>query len=281
VLDAMQERFIRERTYLKGVTPNTVLWYRDSFRAFAGATDTKDAIQERIVALRERGISPISINTYLRAVNAYNAWRHAEGHAPDVIRIPRLKEPQKVLATLRPEHIAKILGHRPTDATRRAHTLVVLLLDTGLRFQEALNLRWSHIDLDNLLVTVELGKGQRGRVVPMSSECRKVMFKWQHGHVAPDALVFPSRSGRVLDKRNVLDEFHALGKLLGIEGVRFSPHTMRHTLGLNYLRNGGDPFRLQKLLGHRTLELTRRYCAIQTSDLSAVHERFSVIGGGR
>ena len=61
----MVEEFIRERQYLKGVSPATVLWYRDSFRAFQGALDSKILIVQRVEELMRRGVKPVSINTYL------------------------------------------------------------------------------------------------------------------------------------------------------------------------------------------------------------------------
>ena len=54
----MTEQFIRERHYLLGVSPRTVVWYRCSFKAFANALDSKEAAQGRIVELRQRGVSP-------------------------------------------------------------------------------------------------------------------------------------------------------------------------------------------------------------------------------
>ena len=71
------EEFITERTYLKGVSPATVQWYRSSFKAFEGALGSKQAIVERIGTLRERN-STISVNTYLRCINAYFRWLHQE-----------------------------------------------------------------------------------------------------------------------------------------------------------------------------------------------------------
>ena len=52
---------------------------------------------------------------------------------------------------------------------------------------------------------------------------------------------------------------------------------MRHSFATYYLRNGGDVFRLQRILGHSTLEMTRRYVQLQTEDLSAVHDGLSVL----
>jgi site-specific recombinase XerD len=172
------ESFIRERRYLKNVTPKTVAWYRDSFRAFEGAMDTRAGVLERIAKLRDRGVSAISVNTYLRCVNAFYHWASAEGHLiGERIHIPRLKQEQKVLATLTPEHVRKIIVFQPRKKDRKIHTLSVLLLDTGLRTDEALSLTPEDVDLDNLLLRVR-GKGGKHRMVPLSREMRKVMVNW-------------------------------------------------------------------------------------------------------
>jgi integrase len=60
----------------------------------------------------------------------------------------------------------------------RLHTLIALLLDTGVRIEEALSLNRGDVDLDNLLVTV-FGKGRKERRVPFSFELRKVLFRYE------------------------------------------------------------------------------------------------------
>jgi hypothetical protein len=74
------------------------------FRAFAGALDSKQAIVGRIAEIRQRGAFHITINnSYLRYINAYFMWLHKE-HGEDLIRIPRLREEQRILATLNAKH---------------------------------------------------------------------------------------------------------------------------------------------------------------------------------
>jgi integrase/recombinase XerD len=275
----LTERFVQERKYLKSVAEKTLAWYGHSFHAFRGAMESKAMIGARITELRQRGVSATSVNTYLRTVNAYFRWMHTEGHASELIHIPRLKEEQKVLATLTPEQVQRLIQFKPREKyEHRIHTLAMLLLDSGMRIDEALSLRRHDVDLDNLLVKLH-GKGQRERIVPISAECRKVLWKYQNRPGAPsarqDSLVFSTRTGTKLLQRNLLREFHALGDRLKITGVRFSFHTMRHTFAVNYIRNGGDVFRLQRILGHSSLEMTRRYVNLQTSDLQAVHDRLS------
>ena len=274
----LTERFIQERKYLKSVTHKTLEWYKYSFHAFRGAMGSKDTIGAKIAELRQRGVSATSVNTYLRTLNAYFRWMHTEGHTKALIRLPPLKEEVKVLATLRPEHVQRLVQLKPKGPwEQRIHTVAMLLLDSGMRIDEALSLRREDVDLDNLLVKLH-GKGQRERIVPISAECRKLLWKYLNRPGAPsvrqDSLVFSTRTGTKLLQRNLLQEFHALGDRLRI----ISFHTMRHTFAVNYIRNGGDVFRLQRILGHSTLEMTRRYVSLQVTDLSEVHERFSLLG---
>ncbi|OGN91986.1 MAG: hypothetical protein A2Z75_05315 [Chloroflexi bacterium RBG_13_50_10] len=61
------------------------------------------------------------------------------------------------------------------------------------------------------------------------------------------------------------------GQQSGIAGVRCSPHTLRHTAAISFLRNGGNAFSLQRLLGHSSLEMTRHYCEVADVDVKNAH----------
>jgi integrase/recombinase XerD len=276
------EEFVQHQVYLKNVTPATVAWYRCSWKAFRLdnlQTISRADVTGAIVRLRSDGVSPVSVNTYLRCINAFLAWLHREGYSAEPLCIPKLKEPKKVLSTFTPEHIKTIVAFKPrTLNDRRIHTLACLLLDAGLRISEALQLRRKDLDLDNLLVKLN-GKGAKQRIVPISLEMRKILFKWMREQSinSPEAMVFTTRTGTALSKRNAQRDLVTLAKRLHITGVRVSPHTFRHTFAVNYIRNGGSALHLQRVLGHSTLEMTRRYVNLDQSDLSAVHERLSCL----
>jgi hypothetical protein len=78
-LDALFERFLRERQYLKNVTPKTLVWYEAAWKAFnrsriaaPSATLIKRSdLQQFVVHLRQRGVKPVTCNTWLRALNAF------------------------------------------------------------------------------------------------------------------------------------------------------------------------------------------------------------------
>ncbi len=57
----------------------------------------------------------------------------------------------------------------------------------------------------------------------------------------------------------------------GIVGKRVSPHALRHSFATAYLRNGGDQFSLQRILRHKSTEMTERYVHLAAGDVAARH----------
>ena len=266
------EQFIKERTYLAGVTPATISWYEWSFKAFAGALESKEAIIERIAQLKGRGLSHTSINTYLRCINAYLRWLHLEHHR-EPLKIPWLKEEQKILQTFSPEQISRIVHWKAHGSRLKA--LALCALDTGLRVEELLTLTRSTVDLDNLHLRVR-GKGNRHRLVPVSLELRKVLFRHLASH--QHDLVFCTKDGGKLSQRNLLRDFKSLCRSLNITGVRCSFHSLRHTFACEYLRRGGNLEFLRRILGHASLETTQRYLrSLGIEDLRKVHDGLSLL----
>lgn len=153
--------------------------------------------------------------------------------------------------------------------------LALTLLDAGIRLDEALSLCVQDCNLDDLLLTVT-GKGRKQRVIPFSMELRRLLAKFimdfcPHAH----QFIFGTKQCRKLSQRNVLRDIKALCVRLGFTAPRRTVHATRHTFATEYLRRGGSLFHLQKVLGHPSLEMVRRYAGLVTADLQAAHERVS------
>jgi integrase/recombinase XerD len=279
------QTFAVEKRYLSNISPRTFSGYQIAWKALEGVLPSTleelnaSAIKSAVVALASRGLSPVSVNVYLRVLNTFLHWLHTEGRMVEMLKASRLKEPQSVLPTFTAQQIRLLMNAKPSgENSRRAQAAALVVLDTGLRGRELTGLRRADIDLENLLLKVN-GKGSKQRIVPFSTEGRKILWRWITSH--PADVLWPTSSGRMVSYRNLSRDFAYLCNSLGITGVRCSFHTLRHTFAVNYVRSGGDPFRLQRILGHTTLEMTKRYVHLQTEDLSSVHDRYSVLQTGR
>ncbi len=267
---ALVQQFIQERKYLLGVTPKTIIWYGCGFKAFEGALESKEAINQRIVELRQRGVKPITINSYLRVVNAFLKWNKQH------LKIARLKEEKKILATFTPEQVSRLIHYKPIGRNEtRAHAIALVALDTGLRISELLGLTRQNVDLDNLVLRVH-GKGNKERLVPMSIELRKSLYRHLACHNYPR--VFCTSRGTALTVRNSERDFKIMCGKAGIAGVRASWHTLRHSFAVNYLRKGGNLYYLQRILGHSSITTTEGYLkSLGVDDLKKVHDGLSLL----
>lgn len=280
------EQFIQERRFLKGVSPKTLEWYKYSFKAFApvlttsfeASTTLKAGIIKRIGELQQtgRGNKAVSINTYLRCLKTFLLWCHTEGIVKERVKLSWLKEEDKILATFSPEQIKRIVNWKPVRRSdARLHTLVLTAIDTGLRVEELVSLSRSDVDFEHLTLRV-VGKGNKHRLVPMSVELRKILWRHLSKHQFPR--VFSTLQGAKLSKRNLLRDFKELCTTIGISGVRCSLHTLRHSFAVNYLRNGGNLYMLQRILGHSSIVTTERYIrSLGIEDIVKEHSSRSLL----
>lgn len=274
----MFEQFIKERQYLQNVSPRTIQWYRESFKWLGTPTPSKDQLKDFVIRMRQKGLKPTSCNNRIRAVNSYLHWNNgSEGEKCSSgcqhLRVHKLKEVHRVLPTFTPENIKKIAAWKPTDFySKRLHTILLALADTGCRIDELLTLKWSDVDMDNLLLTV-MGKGSRQRRIPFSFALRKHLCRFKHEH----QLVFPTRRGSKLGRREVLRDCKKLCGRLDIPVPERTLHAFRHTFAVNYLRRGGSVFHLQKCLGHSSLDMTRVYANLNVDDLQKMHQQITLL----
>lgn len=212
-------------------------------------------------------------------MNSFLTWLYENEYIPDKLRMKQLRVEFNVVQTFTMPHLRAIITYKPKSKTQlRLHTLLLLLIDAGIRIDEALTLTRDKVDLDNYLITV-MGKGQKERILPFSVECRKVLYRYLAKHKFN--LVFCTRDGCKLSYWNTLRDFKSLAKELGITGVRVSFHTLRHTFAYQYIKGGGNMFALQKSFGHTNLQMTRGYAELQTEDLQEAHLKTSLLSRPR
>jgi integrase/recombinase XerD len=234
---------------------------------------------------QQDGLSLHSINSYLRSIRAFWSWLTAEGVVEQNVftrvRIP--KAPVKVIPTFSEEQLNSMISaiNGDTPGGFRDLTAILTLLDTGMRISELAGLRLDDMRLDEGILKV-IGKGNKERLIPIGRNVRRLLWKYI-SLVRPDPAtprvdaVFLTADGRPIGRQLILHRMTYYGKKVGLRGVRCSPHTLRHTAALSFLRNGGDVFSLQRLLGHSSLAMTRHYCELADVDVRQAHSKASPV----
>jgi len=138
----------------------------------------------------------------------------------------------------------------------RGYTIILTLLDAGIRVSELCNLKLDNLWLEEGMLKV-LGKGNKERLIPIGKQVQRFLWRYINRYRPEPATVnsdflFLTREGRPLTKDRVEKIMSYYGKKAGLRGVRCSPHTLRHSAAVRFLRNGGDVFSMQRMLGHAT-----------------------------
>lgn len=291
ILQNLHDDFLRSLVYLKGCSPKTIRSYRQSFTSFqqslaiphgspACADDlvNKAQLEAWVIWMRAKGMSAGGANVYIRGMNSFLS--HLEEQ--EIQTLPRLKvlrTETNSLETFSDSDIRLILSFRPrTFYDFRLWTLIQCLIDTGCRIEEVLSIPENDVDMENCLLAVN-GKGNKIRRVPFSLELRKALFRYAQikSRQGISGYFFSTHDGSRLMYRNILRDVTKFCEGLGITGVRCSPHTFRHTFATNFIRNGGNPFHLQRILGHNHISTTMKYVHLQSEDLSKAHAQFGIL----
>jgi integrase/recombinase XerD len=212
-------------------------------------------------------------------VKGLSRWLFSEGRLQtDPFTTVKLAKPStKIPEPFSDEEVRWLL--RATHHTRepqRNKTILLILLDSGLRVSELVSLDLKHIRFeDGTAMAKVMGKGNKMREVPLGKEAVKELKCYLNGRIAGP--VFTSGNGKPLSVRRVEEIIKECAKLAGVNGKRTSPHILRHTFAKKYLLNGGDPFSLQQILGHSNLETVKLYIHLWSSDIQAQHRKFSPV----
>ena len=157
--------------------------------------------------------------------------------------------------------------------------MLLTLLDTGLRLGELTSLDFSDLDLPGARMRVRNGKAERERYVFAGRALLRSLRTWleARGYVQEPAPLFMTRAGERLDHRNVQRILERISAKAALPAGRVSPHRLRHTFATHYVMNGGDPFSLQRLLGHSDIKTTTIYVNLAGVGLREAHAKASPV----
>lgn len=218
--------------------------------------------------LVESGLSPNSVNTYLFTLKgiARELWKQKLINADDYHHI---KTACKVKGSRLPtgraldkNEISTLIRHCQKQGAigHRNAAIFALGYGAGLRISELAQLNAQNYLNNNFKI---IGKGNKERVNPIPLRARKIVDKWLIWRGEHDGALFPQfRRGNTITERRLT--IKAIGCIIrqtakdaGIADLK--PHDLRRSFATNLIDNGVDLFTVQNLMGHASLETTRRY----------------------
>ena len=278
------ERLVTQRN----ASPQTIAAYRDTFKlllCFAREQTDKQPFELDIDDLdaplvgaflnhlqQQRRNSPRTRNARLAAIHSFYrfaALRHPE-HAHTIARvmaIPTKRHEYNTVSYLDLDEIKTLLAapDRDTWLGRRDHTLLIVMIQTGVRVSELVGLRVRDVHLGTGAHIQVTGKGRKQRATPLTSQTVAVVRAWlNERHGQPDQPLFPTRQGRPLSRYTIstLVSKHAAtaaANCPSLTAKRVTPHTLRHTNAMLLRASGVDIATIALWLGHESTQTTHIY----------------------
>ena len=242
------------------------------------ASVTGDTVDEYVLWLRENtGANDITINSYLRSLRAFLYYCMDCNYIPR-FKIQLMKAEKKIKETYSDEELNKLLVkpdvNNCTFSTYKTWVFENYLIGTGNRISTALNVHISDIDFEGGTITLRKTKNRKQQIIPLSNSLGDVLSEYLlvRGGEGDDYL-FCNEYGLKASDRT----YQQLVRRYNIKRNvnKTSCHLFRHTFAKNWILAGGDMFRLQKILGHSDLTVTKEYVQMFGQDLQMDFEKYN------
>ena len=230
---------------------------------------------------QDRGLKLSTVRTRFVTLKAFIRFLIEQGILTDDV-FPwkmKIKSPETLPRAMDPDDVNRLLK---VKAGTRDRAMILVLLRTGMRIGELLNTKLSDINLKERKIMIYEGlKNRRGRVVYFSDDAQDALRSWLEKRDTKTEVVFYGHRGKPLSYPAARMVFVKYLKKAGLSDKGYTLHCLRHTYASELLNAGMRLECLERLMGHTSLEVTRRYARL--TDKTREEEYFkamSIIEGG-
>lgn len=239
---------------------------------------TKDTVDDYILWLRDNTeANDITINSYLRSVRAFLYFCMEDNYIP-TFKIQLIRAEKKIKETYSDEELMRLLEKPDVDnctfSCYKTWVFENYLLGTGNRISTALDLHIGDINFQSGVIILRKTKNRKQQIIPLSATLADILQEYLQirGGDAED-YVFCNEYGQQASSRTYQQLVRRYNRKRNV--AKTSCHTFRHTFAKNWILNSGDMFRLQKILGHSDLTVTKEYVNMFGQDLQMDFEKFN------
>jgi len=291
-----------------GTSPHTIKVYQyglNKFIKFLGSSNIEDIkkqdIERFFLFLRqESNLSEASLINVWRGIRVLFIWAEKEiGCSRPDIDMPYPKAPNKQVIPFTNDEVKRLLSACSTTSqcitsnrasfrmkrpsAERDKAIILSLLDTGMRVSELARIKIEDLNLESGEI----------RIFPFCSGLKSKERSVYIGKLSKSTLwhylskknfdlkdnVFQTHTSKEMNRTSIRQLLVSIGKRAEVANVY--PHRFRHTFAIQYLRNGGDIFTLQRILGYSSLEMVKGYLAIAKADCETAHRKASPVDNWR
>ena len=278
-ISEMLDMFIVDKES-QGRAKKTLQCYEESIRKFIsynGDCNINELRLGNIIAYRKHMIKDeelhtASINHYLRDLRTFLNYCYDNHYMDDKIRVELVKGQEEIKDTYTQEEL-ELLLKKPTNVNDfvewRTYVIVNYVLATGNRAETICGITMSDVDLNRRIIRISTAKNKRVSEIAVDKQItsllRRYIKEWRADATLSEYL-FCNIAGDKLTTNGLRQSYIKYCKDRGIE--KTSIHLLRHTFAKLYILNGGSEFKLQQMLGHSTLSMTRHYVSMFGTDLA-------------
>lgn len=145
---------------------------------------------------------------------------------------------------------------------------------TANRANTVINIKIGHIDFESHELKIMTAKNKVQYIIPLSSEYEKILIEYlAYRGGEPDNYLFCSIHGEQLTRDGLKTIIKKYNNSRGV--LKTSIHLYRHTFAKKWILNKGDIFRLQKILGHKSIEMVKEYVEMFGNDMQRDFDTFN------
>jgi len=268
---------------LKNLAPYTIKYYEENLNFFQNSNrliKNVDEITQEVIdgyagMLMTKGDRITAINARLRAIFVFLRFCFNKGWA-ESYPLSQLKEDEYAKEPYSEAELKKLL-ERPTSgiwSEWRSWAAINLLVATGIRASTVVNIKICDVDFEHGILHLRKLKNRKQQTLPISSSLADALshylelWDWN-----PEDFLFAGIHKEQLQPHSLESSIRRYNLSRGI--TKTSVHLFRHTFAKNYILAGGGMVQLQAILGHSTLDMTRKYINLYGNDIQRDFDRLN------
>jgi integrase/recombinase XerD len=238
----------------------------------------RDLIEDYTLYMIDKVNKKSSVNSNLRSVRAFCNYCMKNGYIKEKFKVNMIKTEKKIKETYSDKEL-KLLLDKPDlsecdFSDYRTWLMINWIMSTGNRMRTIRNIKVKDLDFDSGYIKLRSTKNRYQQIIPFGKELQKIVKEYlEYREGDEDDFLFCNIYGNKMTTTSVTSAVRRYNLSRGVG--KTSTHLFRHTFAKKWILNGGDIFRLQKMLGHKSLEMVKEYVNMFGEDLKEDFEEFN------